>query len=194
MTIRTGLLAIFVAFLSFSSALQLAAEITTEPKRPEVGKKVKDFDLPIVGEDKTIKLSKAYEDGPVVVVVLRGYPGYQCPICSRQVAGLANRAKVLDQAAERVILVYPGMESQLERHASEFVGSRTLPDPLVMVRDPGMEMVESWGLRWDAPRETAYPSTFVIDKTGKVAWSKISEGHGDRSNVSDILAALRKLK
>lgn len=26
------------------------------------------------------------EGGPVVLVVLRGYPGYQCPICTKQLA------------------------------------------------------------------------------------------------------------
>ena len=57
-----------------------------------------------------------------------------------------------------------------------------------------MKMVTQWGLRWDAPRETAYPATFVINKSGRVAWSKISKSHAGRSTAEEILKELRKLK
>jgi len=36
-------------------------------------------------EGKTVQLSEVEAKGPVVLVVLRGYPGYQCPYCNRQV-------------------------------------------------------------------------------------------------------------
>ncbi|MEM9644502.1 MAG: peroxiredoxin family protein [Planctomycetota bacterium] len=163
-------------------------------KQPGVGDEAAEFELAIVGNPaKTVSLKKSIADGPVVVVVLRGYPGYQCPVCSRQVADIRNRAKQLGQLASKVILVYPGPASGLEAHAKEFKGSQKMPEPMVMVSDPDMSMVSEWGLRWDAPRETAYPSTFVIDKDGKVAWSLISDNHRGRSRVTDIVAALRKL-
>src|SRR5262249_25517184 len=50
---------------------------------PKIGDEPKDFELTALGGEK-VKLSKATESGPVVLVVLRGYPGYQCPICSGQ--------------------------------------------------------------------------------------------------------------
>lgn len=160
---------------------------------PKVGDKVEDFELPIVGEEGQVKLSEQYKEGPTVVVVLRGFPGYQCPICSRQVSAMVSRAGTLQKHAQRVVLIYPGAAEDLERRAEEFMSARRLPDPLVMVRDEGMEMVEDWNLRWDEPRETAYPSTFVIDKSGKVRWAKVSQSHGERSTVEEILKALRKL-
>ena len=168
---------------------------TTEVKRPEVGEKAPDFDLPIVGskEDDYVQLEDEVEQGAVVVVLLRGYPGYQCPLCSRQVGALINRARALSEVAHRVILVYPGEPNLLERHADEFIGSRAVPDPLVLVRDPGMKMVADWGLRWDAPRETAYPATFVIKKNGRIAWSKISDSHAGRTTADEIITQLRKL-
>lgn len=162
-------------------------------ERQEVGERALDFELPIVGSKDYLKLSEHYRRGPVVVVVLRGYPGYQCPVCVRQVATIANRASALRQAAEKVILVYPGDTESLERRAEQFAGARRLPEPLVIVRDDGMEMIREWGLRWDERKETAYPATYVIDRNGRIRWMKVSQSHAGRSTVEEMLRELRKL-
>lgn len=182
---------VLVVSMLMSSTMSLAQGPAAAEKRPTVDSKITDFDLPIVGSADTLKLSETYLEGPVVVVVLRGYPGYQCPICSRQVGAIINQAKAFNEVASKVILVYPGPRNLLEQRATEFIAGRDLPDPIVMVRDEDMEMVKSWGLRWDEPQETAYPSTFVVDKTGKVTWAKISDGHADRSSVDDVIRALK---
>lgn len=163
------------------------------PGTPEVGQRALDFELPIVNGEGYLSLSEAYKDGPVVVIFLRGYPGYQCPICSQQVSSLINRANALQQAAHRVILVYPGPGEGLSRNAEQFLGSRRLPPPLVLVRDDDMQVVQQWGLRWDKHRETAYPSTFVLDRYGRIAWRKVSRSHGERSTIDEILKELGKL-
>ncbi|WP_182870415.1 redoxin domain-containing protein [Rhodopirellula sp. JC639] len=171
-----------------------------DPGKPiAVGDKAPDFELPIQGRNDYVTLSQLNADGPVVVVVLRGFPGYQCPICNRQVGAMANRAKTLSSALGdrpgRVVLVYPGEDSDadLERRAKQFLGARRLPESLVLVRDPGMEMITSWGLRWDARRETAYPAAYVIGVGRRVAWSKVSDSHGGRASVEEILRALKNL-
>lgn len=63
--------------------------------------------MPLKGE-KTAKLSELTKTGPVVLVVLRGYPGYQCPICTRQVADLRRNADEFAKLGAKVVLVYPG--------------------------------------------------------------------------------------
>lgn len=161
------------------------------PSRLAEGDRVRDFELPIVGGDGFLRLSDEVKQGPVVVIVLRGYPGYQCGICNRQVSALVSRARVLDNAVQRVVLVYPGEDSSLERRAEQFMGSRRLPDPMVMVRDDGMTAVTEWGLRWNKHHETAYPATYVIDSNGRVQWAKVSESHAGRSSVEEILKAVR---
>jgi peroxiredoxin len=162
-------------------------------KQLEVGDRIIDFELPIVGSEEYLTLSDQCKQGAVVVIVLRGYPGYQCPICSRQVASLSNRAKALAKEAHRVILVYPGEAETIEKKAEQFLGSRSLPEPLVLVRDQGMEMVDQWGLRWNARNETAYPATYVFDRNARLRWKKVSESHAGRSTVEEILKALREL-
>ena len=184
---------IVFAFLACLTVAPTWAQGTDKIKRLEKGDKAIDFELPTVGTDDFLTLEDEYEKGPVVVVFLRGYPGYQCPICTRQMAAIINRAKAIGKFAHRLILVYPGEQTELKRHSEQFLGSRKLPEPLVMVRDPGMKTITKWGIRWDARRETAYPATYVINQNGRVAWSKVSTSHSGRSTVEEILAALRKL-
>ena len=186
-------LAISTCMLVGFAPLFVAAAGTTEAKQLAVGDKAINFDLPVVGSDDYLQLEDELKQGHVVVIVLRGYPGYQCPVCSGQVGALINRAKAISELAHRVILVYPGEPTELERHAEEFIGSRSIPDPLVIVRDPAMEMVTEWGLRWDAPRETAYPATYVINKNRRVVWTKISSSHAGRTTPDEIIKELRKL-
>ena len=161
--------------------------------QPEVGQRAIDFELPIVNGEGYLSLSETCKAGPVVLVFLRGFPVSQCPIDSTQVNSLVNRAKVLNQSAQRVVLVYPGPAKGLERHAERFLASRRMPEPLVIVRDDDMNVVNQWGLRWDNPRETAYPATFVLDRYGRIAWKKVSRSHAERSSVEEILKELRKL-
>ena len=185
-----------VGLVTLSIQLACLLSVTVLAQKPnslDVDDKAINFELPTVGEKSYVELREEFKQGPVVVVVLRGYPGYQCMMCSQQYGSLVNRAKALAKEAHRVIVVYPGEPSELERHAKRFMGSRAVPEPLVLVRDAGMEMVSDWGLRWEKHHETAYPATFVVDTNGRIAWKKVSSSHGDRSSVEEILRALRKL-
>ncbi len=169
---------------------------TTQPAikpatRPAVGQKAMDFTLRSV-EGEPVTLSKIAAEGPVVLVVLRGWPGYQCPICTRQVADLMSVADEIKAASAKVLLVYPGPAENLTEHAKEFI-PEALPEGMTFVVDPDFEFVNAYDLRWDAPRETAYPSTFVIDRQQIIRFTKISDGHGDRAESADVLAALNEL-
>jgi len=55
------------------------------------------------------------------------------------------------------------------------------------VTDPDYVLTNRYDLRWDAAGETAYPSTFILDRHGSIIFEKISKGHGDRTTASDIL-------
>lgn len=189
----------FLGLLSFAFIMLTASDVFAQSSNspPKVGSKAPDFELAVQGEKSFVSLSGLVKDGPVVVVVLRGFPGYQCSLCNRQVSSLINRAKAISAVTgnkpRRVVLVYPGPDIGLESKARSFMGSRKLPDPFVMVRDPGMQMVTDWGLRWDARRETAYPATFVIDSSLRVRWSEISRSHAGRVGADQIVKAIKNL-
>ena len=85
----------------------------------EIGQRAPDFELPVVGENRFLNLRDEYRQGPVVVIVLRGYPGYQCPLCKSQFNAVVNRAKALEAETGRVVLVYPGKTEQLSLAAGK---------------------------------------------------------------------------
>lgn len=157
-----------------------------------VGKNAFDFNLKTI-QGNEIQLSEIFKSNPVVLVVLRGWPGYQCPICTRQVGSLVDNAGKFAEQGAVVIMVYPGPSDQLQEHAKEFTEDFKFPGNFYFTLDPDYSMINKYGLRWDATKETAYPSTFVVNKKGEIVYSKISTTHGSRANNDEILEALGKL-
>lgn len=160
---------------------------------PAVGEKAPDFALATV-QGKTVRLSELTSKGPVVLIVLRGYPGYQCPFCNRQAQDFIQKSRAFTQAGAHVVMVYPGPPQDLGARAAEFMASKTLPGNFDLLLDPGFEFTNLYGLRWNAPRETAYPSTFLIDRDGVVFFSAVAKGHGGRTTAAEILDEFSKRK
>lgn len=156
---------------------------------PKVGSVAPDFELQ-TPEGNSIKLSQTIQSGPTAIVVLRGYPGYQCGICTRQVGSLISKAKAFAEKETSVLLVYPGPANNLGSKANEFTEGISLPGNFELVIDPDYQFTNQYSLRWDAPRETAYPSTFVVGQDGVIDYAEISKGHGGRSNVQEVLNAI----
>ena len=154
-----------IPLLIFAAALPLTAAAP-----PLVGEKAPDFAL-ATPEGKSVRLSEMVSNGPVVLVVLRGYPGYQCPYCNRQVQDYIQKSQGFADAGAHVVLVYPGPPQDLGAKANEFLANKKLPENFDLVLDPGYEFTNQYGLRWDAAKETAYPSTFLIDRRGVVFFS-----------------------
>ena len=166
------------------------AGLLQTPGNVKIGDNAPDFRLKTIS-GKEIRLNKLNTKNPVVLVVLRGWPGYQCPICTRQVGELMANSDEFQKRNAIVLMVYPGPSEKLQEHAREFSGDFDFPGNFYFVIDPDYSMVNKYGLRWDAPKETAYPSTFVIDKNGKVIFAKTSTTHGGRATSDEILGALK---
>jgi len=161
--------------------------------QPTVGLKAPDFVLANV-EGAQVKLSELTAKSPVVLVVLRGYPGYQCPFCNRQVQDLMQASAAFAKAGVQLVMVYPGPPEDLKGKANEFLKGKTLPGNFEMLLDPDYAFTNRYGLRWEAAHETAYPSTFLIDQQGVIFFSKIVKEHGARTTAAEILDVLQKPK
>ena len=175
------------------SLFVLAAVLPVVAAPPTVGEKAPEFSLS-TPEGKSVRLSEVISKGPVVLVVLRGYPGYQCPYCNRQVQDFIQKSQGFSEAGARVVLVYPGPPQDLGARANEFLTGKKMPDNMELLLDPGYDFTNLYGLRWDAPHETAYPSTFLIDSKGFIFFSKIVKEHGGRTTAAEIIDALPKRK
>ncbi len=185
-------LATVAAMIAISAGRTYSADKADSPKPPAVGDKAADFKLNDL-EGKSVSLGDQLKNGPVVLVVLRGYPGYQCPICSRQFGELLGKAKKFADAKATVVFVYPGPAADLDKYAQEFVGGKTFPENFRFLIDPDYKFTELYHLRWNKPQETAYPSSFVIDDHGLIHFAKISHSHGDRASSNELIDALAKL-
>ena len=105
-----------------------------------------------------------------------------------------QNAQKFAESGTHVLLVYPGPSQDLGTKANEFLKDKKLPEAISLVLDPGYEFTNRYGLRWDAANETAYPSTFLIDRQGTVFFSKIVKAHGGRTTAAEILDAMPKPK
>ena len=173
------------------AAVVLALSFQTSPAAttPVVGDAAPNFTLNTL-EDKPVDLKQLTAKKPVVLVVLRGWPGYQCPICTRQVQDFARKAADFAARGAQVVMVYPGPAADLKAHAAEFLQNKEWPRDFLFVIDPDYTFTSAYGLRWDAKNETAYPSTFIIAPDNKVRFAHISKQHGDRVDSAAALKAL----
>ena len=168
-----------------------AEKLTVGPKE---GSKIDLFSGTTINGGE-FQLSKLIEKGSVVLVMLRGFPGYQCPVCSTQVAGYIAKAEEFEkQRNTPVVFIYPGKVKNLEMRAKEFTAPLEeqvdLPSNFIFVLDQDYKITNLLGLRWDTPKETAYPAAFVIDHDGYIQYAKVSDNHRGRATADEILEFL----
>ena len=182
----------FLKSFVFALLVGVAFSGLSAQQTPAIGHRAPNFALP-TPEGQVTSLLTAEKKGKVVLVVLRGYPGYQCPFCVKQVHDFAENAAAFAKAGATVMLVYPGPPANLDDHAKEFLAKQgSLPAGITLVVDPDYSFTNLYGLRWEKEHETAYPATFIVDRQGTVLYSKVSDGHGDRTSAADMLTELAK--
>ena len=174
---------VLVASATFAGHLSAA---DTPPKR---GDRAPDFTLNTL-EGRSVALASLVTESAVVLVVLRGWPGYQCPVCARQVQDFAARAADFHDRQARVVMIYPGPAEALKAHAREFVQNKEWPAAFTLLLDPDFAFTKAYGLRWDAKKETAYPATFIIERGGTVRHAHVSQSHGNRLSAAKAIAEL----
>jgi alkyl hydroperoxide reductase subunit AhpC len=115
------------------------------------------------------------------------------------VQDFVQKAPAFAAKGARVVFVYPGPSSAADKTlaaiAGEFLAGKTLPEGFQMLLDPDYVLTNAYGLRWDQPMETAYPSVFLIDRNGEVFFSRIVKSHGGRvaaQEIVDLLPSPRK--
>lgn len=160
---------------------------------PKVGEKAGDFTLTSL-DGESVHFAELTKKGPVVLILLRGWPGAQCPACQAQMGDFLKHADEFHKTGARVLMVYPGPAKGLKEHARDFVGSAKFPKHITLLLDPDYKLTTQYGLRWAAPNETAYPSTFVVGPDNTIHYAKISRTHRGRAAADEVLAAVRKLQ
>ncbi len=190
-TPRLSFLAVpFIALLLLAAGCVTHGTEQAGPARPAVGETAPSFALKDL-DGKTHSLRRLSADGPVVLVVLRGYIGKQCPLCTRQVGGLLSEAEAFEQRGARVVFIYPGPAEDLNNYARAFIAGSNLPGHYSLLVDPDFELTNRYGIRWDKGTNTAYPATFVIGQGDReVRFAKVSNSPAGRATPAEVLAVL----
>jgi peroxiredoxin len=179
-----------VGLILAGTPTRAASQVLAESP-PAVGDKAPDFALLAV-DGATVTLSAELKHGPVVLILLRGWPGYQCPFCVRQYGDFIGHRDELLAAGARVIWVYPGL-ADVQQHADAFAAGALAPPNFRLALDPSFAFTRAYHLRWEGTGETSYPSTFVIDRSGVVRWAHVSKTHAGRALATEVLSALSEL-
>ncbi len=126
----------------------------------------------------------------LVLVFTRGFSGQLCPYCTTQTSRLiANYDKFKERDAE-VLLVYPGSKEQLPQFQQAGLaasGEDRFPFPVLL--DEDLAAVNQLGIA----AQLASPSTFIIDKEGKVRLSYVGSNPADRPSIQAMLDQLDQL-
>ena len=82
-----------------------------------------------------------------------------------------------------------------EKIAADGRGTIAFP----MLADPDHRVIDAYGLRDPAYTKqkfdgVPYPTVYVIDKDGRVAWVKVNHDYKQRSSNQEIRAAIDSLK
>jgi peroxiredoxin len=191
----TALLAVFTMLTALLVAPAGAAFAQGDGVEiPAVGSEAPEFTL-ATPEGKAVRLSSLLGRTAVVLIVLRGYPGSQSPECQKQAHDFKANAEKFRALGVELLLVYPGAPDQASAKAREFLKAEgPLPANVHLVVDPDYKVTTRYGLRWDAPQETAYPSTFVIAPDGEIRFRTVSREHGGRPTADEMLTVVAKVR
>ena len=156
------------------------------------GEEAPDFTLEDL-QGNPVTLSEARGKTATVVVF---YRGYWCPFCARQLAELRSLAKGNEQIRVLAISVddHETTKKFIEKISSDGNGSVNY----TMLSDPDHKVIDRYGLHDPSYDGTKFdgiphPAVYVIDKTGRVAWSKVESDYKVRPSNADIRTALDSL-
>jgi peroxiredoxin len=123
--------------------------------------------------------------------VLRGYPGYQCPFSQLQFQSYQQTAAQFAALGAQVLFVYPGTDGKdLGSDANQMMAGAPLPPNVHVVIDPNYQFTNQYGLRWAAPNQTAFPSTFLVSRGQTVIFAHTGHTSSDQTPPADTLAVL----
>lgn len=185
---------------------RLAAELEDSVIREaiSVGDRAPDFELPVTGSERTMRLSDAISRGPVV---LSFYRGEWCPYCRLELQGLQQALPRIEALGAEIYFIGPlteekSIEMMEQNHASipilydldgtvmeAYRIAFEIPDYLKLGYQTRGFPDANPGTGWRLP----VPATYVIDGGGLVRARYANGDYTRRMEPADILAALEEI-
>lgn len=137
-----------------------------------------------------VKLSDAYREKNIVLVVTRGFHQARCPFCTAQTSRLISNYDKFKELGAEVLVVYPGPLKHLDEFltaARSQANDAAVPFPLLYDQD--LKAVDQLGIRY----QLAKPSTFIFDRAGNLRYAYVGKDLSDRPSVKAMLDQLDRL-
>ena len=147
---------------------------------PQEGSAAPDFTLP-----DSDGASWRLADNRGKVVVLLFYPGDETPVCTRQMCSVRDRWEDYQATGAEVV----GISTNTVESHQGFAEKHSLP--LRLLSDPDGKVSAQYGMKSWLPGRSAR-GVVVIDKEGKIAYSKVQPLSLFRPADDDVLEAIRK--
>ncbi|WP_372366565.1 peroxiredoxin family protein [Candidatus Uabimicrobium sp. HlEnr_7] len=136
---------------------------------------------------EVIDLSEFTPNKKLVLVVLRGFAGSVCLVCSSQTIALSKHIKKFHEKNAEVILVYPGEIDTIPHFIASVQNVEEgfdLPFPVVL--DADLNLVNEFKINGSL----AKPSTLIIDEDGIVRYAYVGKHPGDRPAIPSLLKVI----
>lgn len=127
----------------------------------------------------------------IVLIFTRGYPGYVCPNCSTLTSRLIANYEEFRKRDAEIFVVFPGDRSRIDefltqaRPRDQTTGEPALV-PFPVLLDENLQVVDKLRLR----ASLAKPSTFILDKAGKLRFAYVGATSADRPSIKAMLEQL----
>lgn len=146
-------------------------------------------------EGKEVKLSEIMTQEYLVLVITRGWYGGVCFYCASQTSRWARRFEELEPYNAQLAVIFPTETAEEAVKIDELekrirngkIPNEDIPYPILL--DINLSSVDQLGIRSDL----AKPSTYIIDRQGRVRFAYVGESIADRPTVDSILKQLARL-
>ena len=146
-------------------------------------------------DGNSVELADVMTRDYLVLVVTRGWYGGVCIYCVSQTSRWARRFDELDAYDAQLVVIFPtetdqdvGTVGELARRIKGGdIPNEDIPYPILL--DVNLTGVDQLGIR----SELAKPSTYIIDREGRVRFAYVGESIADRPSIDSVLEQLSKL-
>jgi peroxiredoxin len=158
---------------------------------------IEDFsDLQFTDKDgNQVELADIMTRKYLVLVITRGWYNGVCFYCASQTSRWARRYDELDSYDAQLAVIFPTETDEDAPKISELskrikggeIPNEDIPYPILL--DVNLTGVDQLGIR----AELAKPSTYIIDRAGRVRFAYVGESIADRPTVDSVLNQLGQL-
>ena len=187
---------------AFKTGIQMVRDSEIEETAKQVGDDAVDSEL-IGWDGKTVRLSKLWQDGPIV---LMWYRGGWCPYCNIQLRAMQQSLDKIEKSGARLVVLTP----ELPEKAKETAENSGID--IVALHDKDNQLARDYGIMFDLPEpivpmyrdkiklptyngtdklQLPLAATYVIDTSGKITYAFLDADYKKRAEPSDVLAAVK---